>query len=96
MARYQVRMLDSISGNEGNYTFEHRDSLMDGPADDVVAAFFEFADREIFSTGHIAYEINGVIKNAKQKTVVAIGQLHREGHEDEGLQPFTLFIAPVK
>ncbi|MET0182005.1 MAG: hypothetical protein ABW199_03870, partial [Caulobacterales bacterium] len=73
MTRYQVRLLDSGSGAEGSYSFEHRDDLMKAPADDIVAAFFDYADREIFDRGHVAYELNGVIKNKKQGTVVAIG-----------------------
>ncbi|MGE3143393.1 MAG: hypothetical protein AB7L65_08735 [Hyphomonadaceae bacterium] len=93
MAKYLVRMLDSISGAEGAYQFTHRDELMDGPADDVVGAFFDYAQREIFERTHLAYEINGVIKNKKAKTVVAIGQLHHAERPDEDLQPFTIFIA---
>ncbi len=94
MARYLVRMLDSVSGNEGTYSFEHREDLMKAPADEIVGAFFEYADREIFGRGHVVYELNGVVKNAKQKTVVAIGQMHKEGEEDaEDMQPFTIFIS---
>lgn len=93
MVRYEVRMLDSNTGGEGHYKFEHREDLMKRPADDVVAAFFEYADREIFDRGHVAYELNGVLKNTKQGTVVAIGQMHIEGEtKEEDLQPFTLFI----
>lgn len=94
MARYSVRMMDSESGAEGVYTFDHREDLMTQPADDIVAAFFEYADREIFERGHVAYELNGVVKNKKQGAVVAIGQMHVAGEtDDEDLQPFTLFIA---
>lgn len=94
MARYHVRMLDSVTGGEGSYTFEHRDDLMKGPADDVVAAFFEHADRQIFQRGHMAYELNGVIKNKAQGAVVAIGSMHVEGEtNDADMQPFTLFIS---
>jgi hypothetical protein len=91
MAEYRARLLDSVSGNEGAYVFHDRDDLMSKPADDVVAAFFAYAERELFRTQHIEYELNGVIKNPRQRTVVAIGQLHRSGHFDEP-QPFTLFI----
>lgn len=94
MARYQVRMLDSVTGGEGSYSFEHRDDLMKRPADDAVAAFFDYADREIFTRGHVAYELNGVVKNKKQQTIVAIGQMHIDGETDEeDFQPFTLFIS---
>lgn len=93
MTRYQVRMLDSVTGAEGSYTFEHRDDLLKRPADEAVAAFFEHADREIFDRGHVAYELNGVIKNKKHGTVVAIGSMYMEGDRDEDAQPFTLFIA---
>jgi hypothetical protein len=48
---------------------------MSRPADDVVAAFFEHADRAIFTREHVEYELNGVVKNKKQKTVMAIGSL---------------------
>jgi hypothetical protein len=93
MAKYQVRMLDSVSGGEGTYSFEHRDDLMKRPADEIVAAFFEYADRTVFTHDHVDYELNGVIKNQDLKTVVAIGQLHRREHEDHGGQPFTIFIS---
>ena len=94
MVRYQARMLDSVTGGEGVYTFEHREDLLKRPADEVVSAFFDYADREIFERGHVAYELNGVIKNKKQGTVVAIGQMHVEGEtNEEDMQPFTLFIS---
>jgi hypothetical protein len=93
MARYQVRMLDSVSGGEGTYHFDHREDLMDRPADEIVAAFFEHADREVFSRDHVDYELNGAIKNKPLKTVVAIGALHRRDHADHGGQPFTVFIS---
>ncbi|MGQ0533469.1 MAG: hypothetical protein ACT4OF_12375 [Caulobacteraceae bacterium] len=93
MATYIARMLDSVTGAEGAYRFEHRDDLMKRPADDVVAAFFEHAEREVFSRRHVEYELNGVVKNQKQKTVVAIGSLRMQGDED--FQPFTIFIAPA-
>lgn len=94
MAVYIARMMDSGSGAEGSYRFEHRDDLMKRPADDIVAAFFEHAERKVFSRGHVEYELNGVVKNAKQNTVVAIGQMHMEGDTDN--QPFTIFIAPAR
>jgi hypothetical protein len=94
MATYVARMLDSVTGNEGAYRFEHRDDLMQRPADDIVAAFFEHAEREVFSRGHVEYELNGAVKNAQQKTVVAIGSLRMQGDED--YQPFTVFIAPAR
>jgi len=97
MTAYVARMLDSQTGNEGQYEFEHRDDLMKGPADDVVAAFFEYADRVLFANQHIQYELNGVIKKPEQGTVVAIGQLNRHEHRDEGdWLPFTLFISKKK
>jgi hypothetical protein len=92
MTTYIARMLDSATGAEGTYRFDHREDLMDRPADDIVAAFFEHAEREVFTRGHVEYELNGVVKNAKQNTVVAIGQMRMEGDSDN--QPFTIFIAP--
>jgi hypothetical protein len=94
MANYVARMMDSATGAEGSYKFEHRDDLMKQPADDVVAAFFEHAEREVFSRGHVEYELNGVVKNKEQKTVVAIGSLRMQGDAD--FQPFTIFIAPTR
>lgn len=97
MTRYQVRMLDSMTGGEGVYAFEHRDDLWSAPADDIVAAFFEYADREIFNKRHVGYELNGVIKNKKQGVVVAIGSMYMDAnHDDEDMQPFTLFISRPK
>lgn len=93
MAKYLVRMLDSVSGNEGSYAFEHRDDLMLRPADEVIAAFFEYAEREVFARDHVEYELNGVIKNKDLRTVVAIGSLHRRDHDDHGGQPFTIFVS---
>jgi hypothetical protein len=45
--------------------------------------------------GHVDYELNGVVKNKAQKTVVAIGSLYRrDGDLDEhDKQPFTVFIS---
>jgi hypothetical protein len=94
MATYIGRMLDSVTGNEGAYRFEHRDDLMQRPADDIVAAFFEYAEREVFSRGHVEYELNGVVKGKDQRTVVAIGSMRMQGDED--YQPFTIFIAPAR
>lgn len=91
MAAYVARMMDSATGAEGTYRFEHRDDLMDWPADDIVAAFFEHADREVFTRGRVEYELNGAIKNKRVKTVVAIGALHMQGDADA--QPFTVFIS---
>lgn len=94
MTSYVARMLDSVTGAEGSYRFENREDLMRRPADDIVAAFFEHAEREVFTRGHVEYELNGVVKNKEQKTVVAIGSLRMLGDED--FQPFTIFIAPAK
>jgi hypothetical protein len=94
MATFVARMMDSATGAEGAYKFEHREDLMQRPADDVVAAFFEYAEREVFSRGRVEYELNGVVKNPQQKTVVAIGSLRMQGDEDS--QPFTIFIAPAR
>jgi hypothetical protein len=94
MTIYIARMLDSATGAEGSYKFEHRDDLMDRPADDIVAAFFEHAEREVFTRSHVQYELNGVVKNPKQNTVVAIGSMHMQGDSD--MQPFTIFIAPQR
>jgi hypothetical protein len=96
MTQYRVRMLDSVSGAEGTYAFEHRDDLMARPADDVIAAFFEYADRAIFNREHVEYELNGAVKNKKQKTVVAIGSLQMSGDAtDDDRRPFTIFISAV-
>lgn len=92
MTMYVARMMDSATGAEGSYRFEHREDLMKRPADDIVAAFFEYAEREVFTRGHVEYELNGVVK--KQNTVVAIGSLHMQGDNDQ--EPFTIFIAPSK
>ena len=93
MATYIARMLDSVTGSEGSYRFEHREDLMSRPADDIVAAFFEFADREVFTRGRAEYELNGAVKNAKLKTVVAIGQFHMAEDTANQGAPFTIFIS---
>lgn len=92
MTTYVARTMDSAKGAEGSYRFEHRDDLMERPADEIVGAFFEYAEREVFSRGHVEYELNGAVK--KKETVVAIGSLHLQGDRDQ--QPFTIFIAPTK
>lgn len=94
MTTYIARMLDSATGAEGAYRFDHREDLMERPADDIVAAFFEHAEREVFSRRHVEYELNGVVKNNKQRTVVAIGSMRMQGDAD--YQPFTIFIAPQR
>jgi hypothetical protein len=94
MTTYLARMMDSKTGGEGAYRFEHRDDLMGRPADDIVAAFFEHAEREVFSRGHVEYELNGAVKNKPQQTVVAIGSMRMEGDDD--YQPFTIFISPAR
>jgi hypothetical protein len=94
MSTYIARMMDSATGAEGSYRFEHRDDLMARPADDIVGAFFEHAEREVFNRGHVEYELNGVVKNKEQKTVVAIGSLRMQGDAD--YMPFTIFIAPSR
>lgn len=91
MTTYVARMMDSATGAEGSYRFEHRDDLLKRPADEVVAAFFEYAEREVFTRGHVEYELNGAVK--KKDTIVAIGSLHMQGDSDQ--QPFTIFIAPA-
>jgi hypothetical protein len=93
MTAYIARMMDSISGGEGAYRFEHREDLMSRPADDIVAAFFEYAEREVFKRGHVRYELNGAVKNQQHNIVVAIGSMHMQGDADS--QPFTIFIAPA-
>lgn len=92
MTTYVARMMDSATGAEGSYRFDHREDLMKRPADEVVGAFFEYAEREVFSRGHVEYELNGAVK--KKDTVVAIGSLHMQGDNDT--QPFTIFIAAAK
>lgn len=96
MALYRARMLDSVNGAEGAYQFEHQENFMKRPADEIVAAFFDYAERELFRRQEVEYELNGVVKNTKQNVVVAIGSLYRNGHEDDAPQPFTLFIGPDK
>lgn len=93
MVTYVARMMDSATGAEGTYKFEHREDLMSRPADDIVAAFFEHADREVFTRGRVEYELNGAIKNKDTKTVVAIGQLHMAEDAGRDNQPFTVFIS---
>ena len=94
MVRYQARLLDSVTGAEGVYTFEHRDDLMKKPADDIVSAFFEYADRQLFSKEHVTYELNGAIKNKKQGAVVAIGSMFvGPDRDEEDNRPFTLFLS---
>jgi len=94
MVRYQARLLDSVTGAEGVYNFEHREDLMKQPADDIVSAFFDYADRELFDSKHVTYELNGVIKNKKQGAVVAIGSMFvGPDRDEEDNRPFTLFLA---
>lgn len=93
MTTYIARMMDSATGAEGAYKFEHREDLMNRPADDIVAAFFEHADREVFTRGHVEYELNGAVKNKETKTVVAIGSLHMAEDAGRDNQPFTVFIS---
>jgi hypothetical protein len=92
MARFRARIQGSDTGMEGVYDFEERADLMTRPADDVVKAFIDYAERSIFEDDHIDYELNGVMKHKMKDVVVGMGALYRKGHE-EGL-PFTVIINP--
>lgn len=93
MVMYRARLEGFDTGQEGVYTFEDRADLMQEPADDVVAAFFSYANRAIFEHEHISYELNGVMKHKNRNVVMGMGVLHLEGHTD-GL-PFTIAINPA-
>jgi hypothetical protein len=92
MADYRARLMDSDSGGEGIYDFVHRDDLFDRPADEIVEAFFQHADRTVFSHHHASYELNGCVKHKDQGVVAAMGTLHLEGGGKE--LPFTLIVGP--
>jgi hypothetical protein len=94
MTVYRARMQGYEDGSEGVYDFEERPDLMKRPADDVVKAFIDYAERSIFQGEDIHYELNGVMKHPPQDVVVGMGTLYRDGHP-EGL-PFTLIINPKK
>jgi hypothetical protein len=84
--------MDSETGGEGIYDFVHRDDLFEQPTDDIIAAFFEHADRTVFSHHHVNYEINGCMKHNDRGVVVAIGALYLE--KGKSPLPFTLIIGP--
>jgi hypothetical protein len=67
--------------------------LMKGPADEVVEAFFGYANRAIFEHEHVSYDLNGVMKHKGRNVVIGMGILHLQGHDD-GL-PFTITINPA-
>ncbi len=84
--------MDSDSGGEGIYDFVHREDLFDRPADEIVEAFFQHADRTVFSHHHASYELNGCVKHKDQGVVAAMGTLHLEGGGKD--LPFTLIVGP--
>ncbi len=90
--RYRVRFEGFDTGREGLYHFEDRADLMDGPSDDVVAAFFQYANRSIFEHEHVRYELNGVMRHEGKNVVVGMGVMYLEGHK-KGL-PFTITVNP--
>ena len=93
MKKYRARLEGFDTGKEGVYTFEDRADLMSRPADDAVAAFFDYANRAIFEREQVSYELNGVMKHKVRNVVIGMGVLHMQGHDD-GL-PFTILINPA-
>ncbi|MGE3301965.1 MAG: hypothetical protein AB7M12_02500 [Hyphomonadaceae bacterium] len=94
MVLYRARISSYDNGAEGVYEFEERPDLLERPADEVVEAFIEYANRTIFAHERVTYELNGVMKHTPKGVVVGMGALHLPGHKD-GL-PFTIIINPAK
>jgi hypothetical protein len=93
VTQYRVRLEGFDTGQEGVYHFDDRADLMNGPADEVVEAFFAYANRAIFEHEHVSYELNGVMKHKGRNVVIGMGILNMQGHTD-GL-PFTITINPA-
>lgn len=93
MIRYRARFEGFDTGKEGVYEFEDRADLLKGPADELVEAFFAYANRAIFEHERVTYELNGVMRHAARDTVIGMGVLHLQGHP--GGMPFTITINPA-
>ncbi len=93
MTQYRVRFEGFDTGQEGVHNFEDRPDLMTRPADEVIEAFFSYANRALFEHEHVTYELNGAMKHKSRNVVTGMGVLHMEGHVD-GL-PFTITINPA-
>jgi hypothetical protein len=95
MARFRARLQSYSSGSEGVYDFDEQANLMSRPADEVVEAFIAFANREIFDTEPVRYELNGVMRHDGKDVVVGMGKLAREGDPPGGGDAFTIIINPA-
>ena len=90
MPRYYARMLDANTSGEGSYAFEGPPDLMRKTADEIVAAFFEYIERDILKA-HADWELNGAMKNKERDVVTAIGSLIP--HKNDPPLPFLLMIS---
>lgn len=90
MTVYFARMLDAVTNGEGAYRFDGPADLMQKTADEIVAVFFHFVERDLLST-HADWEVNGIMKNKERGVVTAIGSLIPE-RGDPPL-PFLLMIS---
>jgi hypothetical protein len=90
MPRYYARMLDANTSGEGSYVFEGPPDLMRKTAHEIIAAFFEYIQRDILKT-HAHWELNGVMKNKERDVVTVIGSLIP--HRNYPPLPFLLMIS---
>ena len=90
MATYQAQMLNTAEGSvAGSYPFDGPDTLFDKTADQIVRAFFEHVDTDIFHH-HVDYEMNSAFKNRDRNAVTAMGSLILD---NDSHLPFLLLIS---
>lgn len=90
MATYYARMLDAETNGEGSYTFPGPIDLLERPADEIVAVFFEHVEKEVLKA-NADWEINGVMKNKERGIVTAIDSLIPDKNDPP--LPFLLLIS---
>lgn len=93
MITYRARLEGFDTGKSGVYDFEDREDLIRRPADELVAAFFAYANRALFESGRLDYELNGVMRHNAKNVVIGMGTMFLDSHPD-GL-PFTVTINPA-
>lgn len=88
--KFYARMMDAATGGEGAYEFDSADDLMKKPADEIVAAFFDYVDKNVLVQA-ADWELNSALKSKERRVVTAMGSLIPSS--DDAPMPFLLMIS---